>query len=100
MSEKTIQVNVHPRVDDAADEARDLVAVEVEPLLGERRAQERADLVADIGLVELRPRLEGGVELWVELHADCFGFDHWFPHKTGGRLASCGVYSSFVNVIG
>ena len=55
--------DVHPRVDDAADEARDLVAVEVELLRGERRAQERTDLVADVGTVELRPRLEGGVEL-------------------------------------
>ncbi len=55
--------DVHPRVDDAADEICDLVAVEVEPLRGERRAQERADLVADVGTVELCPRLEGGVEL-------------------------------------
>lgn len=62
--------DVHPRVDDAADEARDLVAVEVELLRGERRAQERADLVADVGVVELRPRLEGGVELVVDFYAD------------------------------
>ena len=54
--------DVHAGVHDAADEARDLVAVEVEPLRGERRAQERADLVADVGLVEFGPRLEGGIE--------------------------------------
>lgn len=66
----------HARVDDAADEARDLVAVEVELLRGERRAQERADLVADVGVVELSPRLEGGVELVVDFYADGFGFVH------------------------
>ena len=55
--------DVHARVDDAADEARDLVAVEVEPLRGERRAQERADLAADVGIVELCPCFEGGKEL-------------------------------------
>lgn len=54
--------DVHPRVDDAAYEARDLVAVEVELLRGERRAQERPDHIADVGLVELGPRLEGGIE--------------------------------------
>ena len=54
--------DVHPRVDDAADEARDLVAVEVELLRGERRAQERPDHIADVGLVELGPRLKGGIE--------------------------------------